>query len=154
MSMESRIIEEINEVLNRLAAQGEPWRAQFVAAEIVQAHEQGLNADSEHADFHKHTSYSYTRDQVRRCMNRRAGDDAAPKPAQLSLPGFEREHLQDYYIVRRNGEDIGVSILDMTEMEIKRKAKHYRSMADACVQHARELERFLEWRRERVKAAS
>jgi hypothetical protein len=140
MSYESALIAEINAILDRLAADNLPLRAQWIAHEICKAHEDGLG-EGEDRLFWQHCGYNETRDVVRRCINRRTGDDRKDdEHRQLTLPGYE--HVQHYYMVKREGEEIGVSIHDMTDAELIDKANSYRDMAAACYAHADEIDRF------------
>jgi hypothetical protein len=65
---------------------------------------------------------------------------------QQLLPGFEK--LQRKYITTRNGEQLIVSIYDMTDEEIDRKAAEHRVMGQGHFKHADELERFKETRQQ------
>ena len=139
MSYENQLTEEIYAILERLAAEQQPWRAQWIAHEICQSHKDGL-AEGDARLFWEHCGYEKICDLVRRCINRRAGDRELPDEAQLRLPGYER--LQAYYMVKRNGDDIGVSVHDLTDAELIEKAALYRSMAAAAYAHADEIDRF------------
>ena len=135
---------EINSLLDRLADEGQPWRAQWVANAIVLNHTEGL-VDGEDKNFWMHCGYTTTRDQVRRCINKRAGikkeDDG---DRQQKLPGFD--HLQRYYMVEREDEAVGIPVHDLTDDEIDAKATELRVMGAACYDHADEHRRFKESR--------
>lgn len=147
MSYHETLITEINAKLDALSEQRMPWVARWVAHAICSEHGDGL-ADNEHRDFWQHCGYQDCRKSVTECINRRAGEKAQKgKSQQLALPGFDRDHLQDYYVVVRDGEEQGVCVLDLTDAEIMSKAEFYRAMGDACHAHARELDRFKNWRR-------
>ena len=60
------------------------------------------------------------------------------------LPGFE--YLQRYYVVQRQGEDVGVPVLECTDEELYAKAALYRSQSRKLVAHADEIERYIQWR--------
>lgn len=139
MSYHDRLITEINKTLDDLAAAQEPWAAQWVAHKICGDHAEGL-AGNDDAMFWRHCGYVEVRDEVRRCINRRAGDKADSDDQQMKLPGYD--HLHAYYVVRRNSEDVGVPIHEMTDAELEEKSAIYRSMAKACYAHADELDRF------------
>lgn len=155
MSYQDRLHAEINTKLDELSAMHRPWRASWIAHEICNEHSGGLAGGSD-ADFWRHGGYMTCRDAVRRCINMRAGDIAkrGDKRQQFTLPGFERDHLQDYYIVNRDGEEVGVCILDMTDAEIDQKAAFIRAMAATCYAHADELERFKGWRHNNTSFAA
>jgi hypothetical protein len=139
---------DINAWLDRLADEGRPWIAGWIADAICVAHESGL-AESEHADFWRHWAHASVRDQVRRCINKRtatADNEAAPR-----FPGFE--HLQAYYSVKRGDEEIGVPVRDLTDQEIDEKVALLRAMGSACYAHANELEHFKSNRAGKGRAA-
>lgn len=143
---QAQLSAEINNLLDALQEEGREWHATWITHEICNRHSEGL-ADNDHRDFWRHCGYSDCRREVTRCINRRAGDN--PKEAdlaQLKLPGYE--HLQRYYVVKRDDEDVGVPIYDLTDDEVAGKAAMYRAMGTACFAHAKELERFREQRRD------
>lgn len=147
---DKQLREEINSVLDTLAAQQAAWRPVWITHEICQSHRIGLVADdNEHVAFWEFNGYSFTRKLVTEVINERADQSISDKaaPQQLSIPGFAREHLQDYYVVTRENEDIAVCVLDLTDDEINAKAALYRSHARKAIAHAEELERFADFRR-------
>lgn len=143
------ITSEINQTLDTLAMRGGEWKAQWITHSVVSGHASGLSDNAE-ADFFRLTAYIAIREMVRRIIGERAGDNAAEKMRdarrQIELPGFERDHLQDYYLVRRAGEDVGIPIVDLTDDEVAAKARDLRAMGVSCLEHADELDRFLQWR--------
>lgn len=147
MSYYDALASEINTVLDRLADEGREWRAARIASEICTRHMEGLG-DGEHTHFWLHCGYADCRREVTRAINRRAGDRVSEDSGQMALPGFK--HLHAYYVVKRDGEDVGVSVFELTEHELARKEAHYRSMGAACYEHASELGRF---RRDREAAS-
>lgn len=153
MSYREQLIRDINAKLDALAEEGTNWSPRWIAHELCKSHQRGLRKNAD-ADFWRHGTYQHVRDEARRAINRRAGDrtdDALPR--QLELPGFEREHLQDYYVVERDGEEAGVCVLNLSDDEIERKAALLRSMAATCYAHADELERFRNWRKHHAEEA-
>lgn len=144
MSYHDRLTKEIHAQLDALAAERRPWNASWIAHAICNGHDEVISRDGpdgqEHADFWRHCGYQNTREEVRRCINQRAGERPDRDPSQPSLPGFD--HLQAYYLVKRQGEEIGIPIFDLTDAEIEAKAELYRTMGKACFAHARELTRF------------
>lgn len=150
MSYHDTLVEEINTKLDERMEQQLPLLANWVAHEICNAHASGL-AQGEAADFWRHGGYEHTRDQVRRCINKRT-EAITPREPQMSLPGFDRTHLQDYYLVRRGSDDIGVHVLALTDEEIDAKAAQFDAMGKACMEHADELRRFKGWRVQLVAA--
>lgn len=69
-----------------------------------------------------------------------AADDPKKVSGTGTLPGFE--HLQRAYPVERDNEVIIVPIDQMTRTERLDRARQYRRMAQGCIAHARELERY------------
>jgi hypothetical protein len=140
MSYETELNTEIDKELDRLAGLKQAWRAEFVAHAICGSHKDGL-AEGEHRVFWLHCGYDKTRAAVTKRINRRAGlrtDDS--EEAQPRLPGYD--HMHQYYIVRRNGDDLGIHVDDMTDDEIDQKIKSIRKMGQSCFDHAREFQRF------------
>lgn len=149
MSYQDRLRTEIHAALDSLATEQKPWVAQWIANAICNSHADGL-ADNDHKEFWRHCAYMNCRDEVRRCINMRAGDQPEQEGEQIKLFGWQ--HLHAYYVVNRDGEDIGVPINDLTDEEMEAKAESYRKMAATCYAHAEELDRFRRERR-RLSAA-
>lgn len=101
------------------------------------------------ADFHVCCSRLSVRKEVTQQLNR---TESTPTTKQLILDGFE--HLQHYYVVARDDERVAVRVDHMTDTELDQKAAEYDSMGRACLQHADELRRYKEVRRESVEAKS
>jgi hypothetical protein len=147
MSYEAALNIEIDKELDRLGELKQEWRANFVAHAICQKHTEGL-AEGEHKDFWLHCGYDKTRAAVTRRINKRAGiktdegDEAQPR-----LPGYE--HMHPYYVVRRNGDDVGVHVDEMTDEEIDKKIASIERMGRSNFDHAREFKRY---KRERAAA--
>ena len=143
MSYADQLSVEINTRIDALVAAGEPVRATWIAHAICQSHSDGL-AHNEEAEFWKHGGYKTCREEVRRCINRRMGDSETGGTDQMVFDGFE--HLQRYYMVDRDGDQVGVPVEAMTDEEIDAKEALYRNMGIACFAHADELSRFKHWR--------
>jgi hypothetical protein len=146
-SYHNRVIAEIETKLDARAEAGEPLVAKWISNEICNDH-RGILPDSSESDFWLWTGYQYVRELVRKQINKRAGDRPAEKPErqQFVFPGFDRDHLQDYYMVEREGDEIGVPVIDLTDEELDRKASHYRAMGATCYAHADEIQRFKQYR--------
>lgn len=143
MNYSEQLAAEISATIDAIIDAGEPLRAQWIAHTVCENHNEGL-ASNEHADFWRHGGYKTCRDEVRRCINRRIGDTAEQDDKQLVFDGFE--HLQRYYMVTRDGDQIGVPVEHLTDDEIDAKAALYRGYGAACYAHADELHRFKHWR--------
>ena len=147
-----RVTGEINARLDRLAEDNEPWIASWITTAICNDHSDGLR-DGEEAHFWRWGAAQCVRDLVRKQINARAGDSLEHKEQdQFTLAGFERTHLQRYYMVERNGKEQGVPVTLLTDPEIDAKAMQYRAMGAGCYAHAHELERFKRWRKEESTA--
>lgn len=143
MSYHEQLSRQINAKLDVLQGARKPLHAQWVAHEVCNDHSDGL-ALNEHADFWRHGGYQVAREHARRCINQRSDGTTADK-RQVSLPGFD--HLQDYYMVRREGDEVGIHRDDMSDDELDHKAKFYEDMGAACLSHAKEIRRFKKLRR-------
>ena len=142
MSFRDRLVGEINTTLDRLAKKKRPWRASWIAHEVCKRHTNGL-AKNDDADFWRYCGYAECRDEVRRAINKRTDENAADNDddRQKSLmPGFD--HLQRYYVVERENEEVGVPVELMSDEEIDSKIARYRAMGAACFAHADELVTF------------
>jgi hypothetical protein len=152
MSYHDRLKAEINAKLDALQAVDRAMSPQWVTHAICKEHEAALADDHEHADFWRHGGTMHTRRMVTETINKRC--DGTSKsigdPQQLPLPGFDRNHLQDFYVVERGGDEVAVCVLDMTDEELEAKAKHHEAISLANAAHAREIRRFIVWRRERA----
>lgn len=105
----------------------------------------------EDADFALCTARFTVQVRVERYFRDIKENETAEKPdAQLTLPGYER--LQRRYLVERGAEQVAVSPWQMTEAEIDSKAEQLRSFARGMFDHANELLRFKEARRQKVGA--
>lgn len=151
MSYHDRLRAEINATLDGLETAGEPLVAAWVTHSVCGKHSEGLAAN-EHAQFWQHGGYRTVRNEVRLCINERRGDRADRKATQSWLPGFD--HLQPYYMVERNGDEIGVPTPDLTDDELDGKAALYRRMGAACYAHADEIERYKIWRTQGTAGAA
>lgn len=101
------------------------------------------------ADFYKACAWTTVRREVRQQINQ---TESKPNTRQLTLEGFE--HLQHYYVVTRDKEQVAVRVDELTDTEIEAKAGEYDSMGRACLSHADELRRYKELRRNTQFAAT
>lgn len=139
MSYETQLNAEIYKQLDQLSEMGQAWRAEFIAHAIVSSHAEGL-PDNEHTDFWRHCAYRSVREAVRRCINKRAGDERPADDRQYRIPGYD--HVHAYYVVRRDDTDVGVPVSDLTDDEIDQKSALYKKMGRECFDHADELQRY------------
>lgn len=139
MSYENTLNAEIDKELDRLAEANFPWRANMIAHAICSNHSDGL-IEGEDKEFWRHCGYEKVRSAVTRRINRRAGEREDESDNQHRLPGYE--HVHAYYVVRRDGDDIGVAAHALTDDEIDAKSARYKEMGRTCFSHADELQRF------------
>jgi hypothetical protein len=120
---------------------GETLHPDWITQAIMSDHEDIEGKDRE---FHRCCSRLSVRKEVTQQINKiepmRRGEIN-----QLTLEGFD--YLQEYYVVARDKELVGVRLDRMTDDEIESKALEYESMARACWMHANELRRYRESRR-------
>jgi hypothetical protein len=148
------IMTEISAIIDRKEDRGEIIAARWVAHEIVARNEPVLPDSDARSEFFRWTAYTALRDLVAKHVRDRHGDKSeGPRRQQYDL-GFEREHLQDYYLVKRDGEEIFVPIVDLTDSELREKAKVYRKMGKTCFEHAEELDRYIQERATRDSVAA
>lgn len=139
MSYETSLNAEIDKELDRLTGLKQEWRATFITNAICGKHIEGL-ADGDHKDFWLHCGYDKTRSAVTKRINRRAGISKEDiEQRQPTLPGYN--HVHTYYVVNRNGDDIGIHVDDMTDEEIEQKIASIHKMGKSCFAHVSELKR-------------
>lgn len=148
---------EITKILDARQQRREPLPAVWITHEVCVSHSTGLAADEgatdeqqQHIAFWEYGGYTITRKLVTRCINEREQPDTKVK--QPHLPGFE--YLQNYYVITRDGMDVGVHIDQCTDDEMLAKAALYRAQSARLIAHANEIERFVDLRRARAVAVS
>lgn len=142
MSYTETLRSEINAKIDELDRTGQEWSPQWIAHTVCAAHDDGL-AQNEHAEFWKYGGYKTCREETRRCINRRAGDEESAE-LQMVFEGFE--HLQRYYVVERKGDSVGIPVEQLSDEELQAKAALHRSFGAAHFAHADEIDRFIGWR--------
>lgn len=150
MQRYEELTNEIHGVLDELEQRRDPWVASWIAHHILESHDTGVYESREDEAFWHHTSYETVRKHVTQAINKRAGDRDVPDDGQVMLPGWER--LQSYYVVERDGNQVGLPVWDLTDDELDSKASLFRSFANANMRHAEEIERFKAIRRRSATA--
>lgn len=122
-----------------------------VTWEILLEHEHELAvplqpSEFESDDFVPEWAYLGLRKIVRDTVNQRQREDRHMDPAQHLTADLEFEHLQDYYTVKRQDDQVYVPLEAMTDEEIKEKAEEKYKMARANQDHADELMEYLRHR--------
>ena len=148
MGYHDQLQSEINRLLDSLTSRKQQWSAIWIAHRICEGHKAGLSEfahDQEHVEFWRYSGYKTTRKMVTETINRRAGGDSSVQ-IQTTLPGFIQ--LQEYYVVKREGVEVGIHRDFLTDDELEERADFYEKMGHACVSHATEIRRFKRLRRE------
>ncbi len=152
MSYAEKLQTEIANTVEGVIDAGRPLEASWITHAIIGSHRDAVAAEEDAAEFWLHTAYSAVREQVRRFISKRLGTEAQRgAQRQMTLPGFK--HVQAYYLVHRDDDDVGIPAMELSDAEIDAKAEEYRSMGAACFEHADELERFKHWRAQQRRAA-
>lgn len=147
MSYETALNEEIDAIINAKVAANEPLHAAWIAQQVVAAHEPGL-VEGDDKLFWLHGGYLTARAAVLNRVRRVAGVSAERAEPAPRLPGFD--HMQTHYMVARNGDEVAIPTVMLTDDELDALAARIDAMAETCKAHAREIRRF---KRLRAKAA-
>lgn len=102
------------------------------------------------ADFYACGARVSIRKEVREQINKLEAPESKLN-RQLTLEGFER--LQQYYVVKRDNEQVAVRIDHLTDAEIDAKADEYEAMGRSLLQHSDELRRYKTLRRADIRMA-
>lgn len=128
---------EVETVISRLIREEKPLIPQEITKTVCDLHKLGL-AQNEHASFWEGAAIAHICDVVRKRITRRAFDVSSEPPPQLEL--IERERLHSYYVVRRQGRDVGLPLSQLTNLELDAKIAKIRQMGITCQAHADDLE--------------
>ena len=132
------LMREITENIDNLIDQKEIVNPDWVTQSFMAAHADLHGTDSECAIFNMRAN---VRSEVRRHLNKfKLGPEGDTDP-QLLLPGFTR--MQRVYLVNREGQQVGVPVEHLTREEIQAKCAELLAMSDGCLEHVRELRRYL-----------
>jgi hypothetical protein len=152
---EEQLRSEITRALDAMQSRGEVLHPLWVTQAICKGHRNGLAAvaaddpPERHLDvaFWEFGGYTITRKISTACINDRDADGTADDAErQPMFPGFDHECLQAYYVVRRDGVDAGVPIMECTDDELRAKAALYLANSAKLEKHASELIRFIDYR--------
>ncbi len=127
---------EVEELIHSGIDAGQPMQADWITHAVVERHPDLHGGDK---DFYVTCAFGHVRNTVRQCLREWKGD-GPNTPEQLKLPGYE--HLQKAYLVDRENEQVIVPLPECTNGELMEKIGEYRRMADGCIKHADELERY------------
>ena len=141
MSFRERVRQEVAAKVDHLASDGEVLHPKWITHAICSDHAPGLNADeSEHADFWREGGYIAVRSEVGDYLRKRYATKPVKVADQPTLPGFE--HLQAHYIVDRDGEELVVPTVNLTDDEIDGIVSRLRAGSATLANHADEFLRF------------
>lgn len=149
-TVDARVKAEINAAIDRMKLAGLPIEARWIAHEIAGTMNSAISGDGDEADTLRHALYRYLRDLTNKVFKERFADDSDGEPKQLVFPGFAREHVRDYYLIKRGGTEVAVQVDLMTDDEIDAYRERLYAHARTEIAHADELARFKEWRRENL----
>lgn len=143
--------DEISSICTEWDSSGRDMKAAFIAHDLVGRHKKGLSTAKKHADFHKHFTYKAVRQDVGRFIAKNYGTDADDESSkQPCFPGFD--HVQRRYVVKRDGDEVGILADQLTDEEIDWLANRLSERSKTCAAHADELRRFKTWRKETLAA--
>ena len=140
---QAELIAEVSALIEARLQDGKTVSAKWVTHEVVAQHR-----DIRGSDAHWYTlcAYDAVRNAVRKALRRY--DPISPEDGesnrQLLLPGYSR--LQLAYPVRRDGEEFCVPIAEMTHRECRQKCAELTRMAQGCLEHVREFEKYMDER--------
>ena len=145
--MHKRIKDLINGILDELAAAGTLWRAEPITHRVLQRFEGALALappgpiGEEGRDFWRHCGFRTVRGMVGAAIGRRT-DPMKTTADQPVFDGFPR--VQAYYEIERDGEWVGVPVLQLRAAERAAKISELRTAGEALLEHAEQLELFFE----------
>ena len=135
MSYRNVLIEEIANAVNDMMDQKKIIDPNKVTDLICAKHRDEI---LDNAEFSIFNIYSNVRREVRNVISKKLGvDEEQGMGGQLTIQGFMR--VQEYYSIMRGGIPLVVPVEQMTEEEVKEKAKWYRTCGQAFFEHADEL---------------
>ena len=135
---------DIRVIFEDLDSKGQAWHSGWIAKAIMADKQPALDLDHPSADFWTYCAHQFVKNAVRQAGNDLNEDET--HNAQLVLPGFERVHLQARYSVTRDGDEVFVAVMDLTDDEIEERAQFYERQSKTMLAHADELRRFMLWR--------
>jgi hypothetical protein len=155
---DSNLREEINKAIDELEARQQTVYPAWVTHAICKEHVAGLAVDGNQKSvdepydvaFWRFNGYTNVRKLVTNCINER--EDPLARPDNPFLPGFR--YLQHSYVVERDGDFVKVPTGDLAYEELLAKADQYDRNAATLNEHANELRRYAEMRREHRRSGS
>jgi len=137
--------QEIAVLVDKWASEERELVPTFITKALIDGHIGGLARANEHTPFFEHYTHKGVRNDVGKYLAKKFGDTAGEGGKQLVLDGFE--HLQRYYIIKRDGVEVPVLFEQITDEEFRAKAKMLRRRGAACYAHADEIERYIDLRK-------
>ncbi len=151
---DTNLREEINKAIDKLEARDQAVYPAWVTHAICKEHVAGLAVDGNQRGvdepldvaFYRFNAYTNVRKIATACINER--EDPFAKPDSPFLPGYE--YLQHSYVVKRDGEFVKIPTGELAYEELLAKADLYDHNASTLNEHANELRRYAELRRNRA----
>ena len=97
-----------------------------------------LLIDGQDIDFYSCCTRALVRGEVTKEINDQV--DKSKPDTQMLFEGFV--HLQQYYVIKRQGNLVGIRIDQMTSDELQRKAAEHYAMGNAHISHGDEILRY------------
>ena len=133
---QTELLEEIEALVLARIELGLITDTMSIAKDILDAHDDLHGADT---DFYELCAWNHVRVSIRMVLrdHKLTGEKRSD---QLLLPGFD--HLQKAYAIEQEHEPKVVPIDKMSKEELIAKADELRQMAEGCIKHAAELDRY------------
>lgn len=154
MSNPERFANEIAAKVAAWDAAGKELHPQWITHEICEAHKEGIAKAGDDADFYRHFAYKACRKDVGAFITKNYGDELKESAAEREPPFPNFPRIQRRYVVNRNGDDVAVLAIDMTDDELDAKELFLTRRSAADIEHADEIRRFKHWRKTLKKAAA
>lgn len=134
----SDVRDEIKTLVHGKIKRKETLDADLMTDEVLSRHP---IAEWDDSSFYLCCSQRAVREEVRREIAKLVPSDDEEVNRQMILPGFER--LQTYYMIHRNGAQLGLPIELITDDELLAKAEEHGAHALGHKMHADEIRRYV-----------
>jgi hypothetical protein len=132
---------EVEELIYLGIEAGQTMPADWIIDEVVRRHPKIAGEDS---DFYILCAFDAVREAVRKCLRAHKTESGAKTPEQLRFPGYDCLHKA--YLIEHEDKQVIVPLSECTLDELQMKSKELRRMADGCVKHANEIDRYCDER--------
>jgi hypothetical protein len=94
--------------------------------------------------MHRYNTWTNVRREVKDRVNQKVQDMVIENDdTQLRLFDRQWEHLQERYIVKRDGEDVAILLEDITDEELEEKAQMHDIQGNGHFKHAKEIREYI-----------